>query len=479
MPEIKEKIPRSEKIYKKEKNNIHLLQKKYNWCIIFTLYGFFISESREPGMNKNILCLSRITCVLFILTALTVFLPAFVFSSGIEETGNISRLVTSNNPDYYSVIETNGDTFSARGTYKNDRPVSAGISGVRSSVQFHAESDGSYRAEISFKPPVSAYYDFYIHLESGVYLTYLMKYDNGWYFPDNGLETINAQRVEKASEAPDIAAAYYISVNADKNEIESTIDELKKIVEEVCGDEPDDYKKAYLLNRWIADNIYYDHDAAETSVTLETVAIHNVLEKRRTTCAGFANTYSALLELAGIRSLNLKGAAIAGEITYETLTTGGENHEFSAFWYEKQNRWVYADSCWSGAGDYEKGVTSERITYDKYFDISGSAFALNHRVDKAEERHYSKALDAVEKGDTQEPTSEPEDTISETTDNNVIPDNTFPPSTSNIKNNDDSDKGEKSIVPLIIGLAGILIIGAGVIIAVNNNKKQKKERTKK
>lgn len=397
------------------------------------------------------------------------------------ETGNYSRLVTNNNPDFYSVIETKGDKIQIRGVLKSDPAKSVRISGVSGKEDFHSESDGSYTAELEVKPINGGYYDLYIILNSGVVMTYQMKYTDGWYIPDNGLSRLNDAKLEKAYTAPAEAALYYLSANSDKAEAESALSQIKDIVAEVCGDETDDYKKAYLLNRWVADNIYYDHDAADTSVTLDTVAIYNVLERKRTTCAGYANTYSALLEEAGIRSVNIKGAAVAGEVTFDTLPDARENHEFTAFWYEEQNRWVYADACWSGAGDYRDGSYTERITYDKYFDVASEAFSLNHRVDKVEERNYKKALETL--GNQEKPDSSviPENTDATVTDeiavlggaSNTTAASAAPPRTTAVNTQPESSgSGGNQIFPfVIIGFTGALIIAIGIILAVRSRKK--------
>ena len=223
---------------------------------------------------------------------------------------------------------------------------------------------------------------------------------------------------------------------------------------------------------WIGDNIYYDHVAAETSVTMDTVAVHNVLERRRTTCAGFANTFSALLETAGIRSVNLKGAAVAGDITYPDLPTGTENHEFSAFWYEKEQRWVYCDACWTSNNHYRgEEYETEINNRTKYFDVTGEAFALNHRIDKAEERFYTKALTALTP-ETKETETEPETEAStEKKTEKESAENTAGAITAADENKIEPD-AETNLAPyIILGLTGVMVIGAGIILAVQKNKK--------
>lgn len=407
-----------------------------------------------------------------------------------ENIGKLSHLVTSNNPDNYAVIDVNGDTVTARGKYTSDTPYCIDFSGAQpTSNTFKTGGNGEFTAELTCKPLENGYYTFYIGFSSNAAMTYLMMYDDrGWHIPDNNLSVLNAGKLNNIRQTEPIAAAYYISPTGDKTEIKETMEKIQTIANQMCDGVEDDYQKAYLLNRWIADNIYYDHDAADTEVTIETVALSNVLENHRTTCAGYANLFCALLEVEGIRSVNLKGAAVAGDVTYETLTTGVENHEFTAFWYEEQNRWVYVDSCWSGAGDYENGQYSDRITYDKYFDITGEAFSLNHRVDKVEERFYTKALAAVEANEatqilqTEEATkyenadsTNSDNTLttdkSEKTDNTPIGDSK---PVTNGKDENSSSKENENITPyIIIGALGVIAVIAGIILAVKKYKKNK------
>lgn len=401
--------------------------------------------------------------------------------------GRLSHLVTTNNPDNYAVIDTEGDKITVRGKFTSDNPFMIDIFDTScQSNDFKREGGGAFSGELICKPLENGYYNFYIGFDSKLAMTYLLKYDEkGWHIPDNNLNAKNAEKLKHIREADPMAAAYYISPTADKQQIKDTMEKIEAIAHQVCDGVEDDYQKAYLLNRWIADNIYYDHDAAETEVTIETVALCNVLDLHRTTCAGYANLLCALLEVEGIRSVNLKGAAVAGDITYETLTTGGENHEFSAFWYEKQQRWVYADACWSGAGDYKNGKYENNTTYDKYFDVTGEAFSLNHRIDKVEERHYTKALEALEQqtaavssDNTETADTTPSSETAEITENTSKPTITAEPVTKDSSNeqnpsnpnNDKKEDGFNTVLCVIICVIGAFIIVLGVILAVKRKK---------
>ena len=426
---------------------------------------------------KKLLYIINLFIVLGTLTLFSATAFAENETVDLSETKDLRRLVTSNYKDAFMTIDTDGDQIKVSGVFKDDRPNYMWFPLVDDSHnELHCESDGTFSGTLTATPFENGYYNFVVRFESRLLYSYTLKYNDGWSVPDNGIAEANDKKLKNISEAPAIAAAYYLSVEADEAEIEETLAELEAIVNEVCGDETDDYIKAMKLIFWIGDNIYYDHVAAETSVTMDTVAIHNVLERRRTTCAGFANTYSALLEIAGIRSVNLKGAAVAGEIEYPELPTGTENHEFSAFWYEKEQRWVYCDACWTSNGHYRDGeYQSEINNRTKFFDVTSQCFALNHRADKAEERFYTKALAAV-RGEETTTAAETEPSVpkteeeaeSTTTADTTETEKTTPASTRNESKNNENN----NLTPyIIIGLTGVMVIGAGIILAVQKNKK--------
>lgn len=379
-------------------------------------------------------------------------------------------LEITRNPDCYAEITVEGDHFTVDGRSVKDPVHSIGFSRGEvemSNFEFTAGEDYTFHAEFDAVTS-EEWCNFCLVCDSKLLMTYRIQHDeNGWYFPDNGLAKQNAEKLENIQLAIPEAAAYYISQTADEEEIQATLASLEEIVQEVCGDEEDEYVKAYLLFRWEVKNIYYDKDAAETEVTLDTVAVHNVLERRRTTCAGYSNTYCALLETAGIRSVNLKGAASTGAVLYEELLTIGENHEFTAFWYEAENRWVYVDPTWGSNGRYENGVYRyEYPPVDRYFDVTDEALALNHRIDKVEERHYTEVLQTEE--ETEETTTQPPETEetqgTETT--TTATTTTRPPVTTQTET---APKGSYAVYA-VTGIAGVAIVITGIILLTRNKK---------
>lgn len=406
----------------------------------------------------------KMTCAFAVVLGIT--LPAYDTDAYAADSG-FTHFLTSHDPDSCADITIEGNHFTVEGRVAGDTVTGVKFSTDRVHItgyEFTAGDDSTFHAEFDAEYS-GGWCELWLVKESLLVMGYRIHHDkSGWYFPDNGLAKLNAEKLENILTAAPEASAYYISQTADPVEIEETLAQLEQVVREVCGDEQDDYMKALLLYRWISDNFYYDKDAAAAGVTLDTVAIHNVLERRRTTCAGFANTYCAMLEIAGIRSVNLKGSSVASGVTYDELLTAGENHEFTAFWYGAESRWVYADPTWGRSGIYENGkYTNGYPSTEKYFDETDEAFALKHRIDKVEERSYLAALNNAEETEetADEPcvNDEPQDTEETTT-------TTRPPATA--QNDEPKQNGNNIVIYIVIGAAGVAIVITGVILAVKN-----------
>lgn len=350
-----------------------------------------------------------------IFSALLIFVFAFGLSTNAYGAGqnkfNFSRtnlLRTSYNPEHYSLFQIDGDTIYARGKYTDDRIKKIFIPHYEdriTSYKMSIESDGSYEAEIVCSTSMD-FESIGVQLTSGAVMTYIMYHDEGWFFPDNGLSEKNRQVFDSITDASPESVGYYMSETADAHEISVVQEQIKLISDSVVDGIEGDYEKARALCRYVADHFYYDCDARDTSVTEANVALTNILKTSRTICIGFADLYCALLQAQGIDAVNIVGGSV-DDLSYENLTDGVQNHEFTAFFYEEENRWVWVDSCWCGSGDYKNGEYVDKITHEKYFDISDEALALNHRADYAQRRNFFTAKasekDLTSKTDTEAP----------------------------------------------------------------------------
>ncbi len=339
--------------------------------------------------------ISLFLCFAVIFAALYCYMIVSYSESSNEPPGRVNLVRTSFNEESYSLFEAQGSKIQARGRYANDRIRKLYIHNyedVSGTYSMRVGDGGTYEAELNVVPDEGEQ-RLVVQLTSGVKLSYVIFYspNRGWYFPDNGLSEKNRRVFDHIYEAPDEAAALYLSASEDAGEVQFALSKIRELTESITAGIDDDYQKARAISAYIAEHLYYDHDARNTDVDLDTIALYNVLHSYKTVCAGFANLFCAMCEAAGIDAVNIKGGVTTDEITYAMLTDGKQNHEFAAFFYEKQDRWVWADACWDGSSDYEDGEYKKGLTKEMYFDVCDSVLSFNHRADKAERRHYFSA----------------------------------------------------------------------------------------
>ncbi len=360
--------------------------------------NFIARLSLEGRVKLIIICLAAFTAILFIFTVRA-------YSEDVPEPPGRTNLIrTSYSTDNYSVFECSGSTVAARGRYTPDRVRRLYIDKYEEytgSYSMNASEDGSYNAELSMKPEKGEHL-LVVQLSSGALMKYRIYYNdtNGWYFPVNGLDEQNRGVFDHIFDAPAEASALYLSPSADAGEINTALEQIELLTETVTGGIEDDYSKARAISRFISEKVYYDFDAAGTDADLGTIALCNVLKNSRTVCGGFANLFCAMAEAAGLDAVNIKGGVTHSTqpnvVTYAQLGDGRQNHEWAAFYYPAEERWVWVDACWDGAGDYKGGEWKPGKPKYMYFDISDEAFSLNHRADKAERRLYFSAKTETE-----------------------------------------------------------------------------------
>lgn len=164
---------------------------------------------------------------------------------------------------------------------------------------------------------------------------------------------------------------------------------IKKLSDEICAGADSETEKAYLIAKWEAENIYYDHDAAKNNVDENVISLVNVLSLKRTTCAGYSNLFTALCEAQGIMSVNLRGGVLnSDEYTIETIPT---NHEWNAAYCD--GVWRFYDVTWASYNTYIDGEYSHNEDIDENC-IGMDFYKMSElrRVDKADYRNFYAAL---------------------------------------------------------------------------------------
>lgn len=414
--------------------------------------------------------------VILIITLIALLFSAVFFTVPVSaeeaqplfSTRNLLR--TSNDSENYSIIMTEGDSISVKGKYRDAHSIKLKVlcNAEPSGYSFRNSGDGSFEAEITVKPPKNSGYLLLITLNGEIEKRCNIQYNNGWCFVDNRIEDDNLEALGNIFEAEDEACCLYLDADGDPERIEFVREQLRLIAKDVTSGIEDDLEKARALEKYVSENFCYDHDAKATSVSLDSIALDTVLRDRRSVCMGISNLYAALLEASGIKAVNIKGASVYQETPY-TLPTEGQNHEWTAFFYEKENRWVWVDPVWDGLGDYKKGEYIYGKYHGTYFDITDFAFSINHRADKAERRAYFDT-EIPESFYTEESETEAPKTETAAEETTVTTAETTAPEVkeqleSQVSELMESAYGGEDNTPLIVA-AIILVVGIAALIAV-------------
>lgn len=155
--------------------------------------------------------------------------------------------------------------------------------------------------------------------------------------------------------------------------------------QEIVGDETDDYTKVFLLNQWVAENIYYDYDALN-GLSERITDSAGVLEYRRSVCEGYAKLLRDLILAQGIPAIYSLNDAVNSS-SYALTTSGGESHAHTEAYVD--GRWIVMDATWDSNNKYQNGVYSSQAPNGFfYFDITPEVFALDHKITARDTKDY-------------------------------------------------------------------------------------------
>lgn len=437
--------------------------------------------------------INRKTPALF-LALITLFaLPTFCFAESndnssdeiVKKPEKCYELVTGENEEYYSKITINSRSVLVEGCYKND-PVTdisfQNCSTVSSTLKVN--DDGTFSSVLNPSESFGNSDRLVITLKSGARLSYLIMYDDNRYFPDNKLGEQNLSVLEKAVPTSAKSWAGYVTDELTEESVKQTLDEIAYLADYIAGDIKDEYKKLEAIAKWVSDNIYYDCDARENSVTQSEICIKNVLKSRKTVCVGYSALFSALCEAQGLYVVNVKGTVTSDTVDYSELADGPVNHEWCAALID--DRWIWVDCVWNSNLKFKNNeFTSLGANTEMYFDISPLALSFDHCAYLAEKRYYFRAGEYFNQSDETAPDSRNESTPSADTSVSAetsaaatkpqtytAPEN-YSPVTSDVHAQEDSPDNTNSLI-LIAVLS--LFVTAGIVINVINIRQIRKNK---
>lgn len=437
--------------------------------------------------------INRKTPALF-LALITLFaLPTFCFAESndnssdeiVKKPEKCYELVTGENEEYYSKITINSRSVLVEGCYKNDpvTDISFQNCGTVSST-LKVNDDGTFSSVLNPSESFGNSDRLVITLKSGARLSYLIMYDDNRYFPDNKLGEQNLSVLEKAVPTSAKSWAGYVTDELTEESVKQTLDEIAYLADYIAGDIKDEYKKLEAIAKWVSDNIYYDRDARENSVTQSEICIKNVLKSRKTVCVGYSALFSALCEAQGLYVVNVKGTVTSDTVDYSELADGPVNHEWCAALID--DRWIWVDCVWNSNLKFKNNeFTSLGANTEMYFDISPLALSFDHCAYLAEKRYYFRAGEYFNQSDETAPDSRNESTPSADTSVSAetsaattkpqiytAPEN-YTPVTSDVHAQEDSPDNTNSLI-LIAVLS--LFVTAGIVINVINIRQIRKNK---
>lgn len=437
--------------------------------------------------------INRKTPALF-LALITLFaLPTFCFAESndnssdeiVKKPEKCYELVTGGNEEYYSKITINSRSVLVEGCYKNDPVTNISFQNCGTvSSTLKVNDDGTFSSVLNPSESFGNSDRLVITLKSGARLSYLIMYDDNRYFPDNKLSEQNQSVLEKAVPTSAKSWAGYVTDELTEEGVKQTLDEVAYLADYIAGDIKDDYKKLEAIAKWVSDNIYYDRDARENSVTQSEICIKNVLKSRKTVCVGYSALFSALCEAQGIYVVNVKGTVTSDTVNYSDLADGPVNHEWCAALID--DRWIWVDCVWNSNLKFENNkFKSMGANTQMYFDISPLALSFDHCAYLAEKRYYFRAGEYFSRSDETTTDSRNESTPSADTSVSAetstaatkpqtytAPEN-YLPVTSDVHAQKDSSDNANSLI--LITVLSLFVI-AGIVINVINIRQIRKNK---
>lgn len=302
-------------------------------------------------------------------------------SENSSDTGSENTYPINVGYECYLTIEDGGVFV----RYGKDSEVVRVICGDRDKF---SEENGIVTAKLDLSDVRNGYFDVYIVDKFSSSHNVRLFMDNGKVqFPEvSDVAENNSSTAENPTELTFAQTVRYITKSGSAKGAAEILDEVKKISDEICEGITDDYDKLRAISDWVADNIYYDHEAYDSGNMEECVTLEYMLDKHASVCGGYATFTSALCEAQGIYCVNIDGEAINTARCFAELKHGN-HHEWNYAVIDGRGIWV--DSGWNSYNNlYSGGRYSHGGIGGFYFDIGNDVFALDHKVNTAALRNY-------------------------------------------------------------------------------------------
>lgn len=166
--------------------------------------------------------------------------------------------------------------------------------------------------------------------------------------------------------------------------------ELNAKAHEITADCKTDREKAYAINNWVAENVYYDYDYYKHGTKeYPSLLAYDVFETGIAVCAGYSSLMTAMCRAVGIPCRTVNGESIYENSYFsEKDPTTLENAGLHA-WNEiyLDGKWCMCDVTWDSANIYEYGEKIFAPTDNRYFDLDLKTFSIRHYIVRYKENY--------------------------------------------------------------------------------------------
>lgn len=125
-------------------------------------------------------------------------------------------------------------------------------------------------------------------------------------------------------------------------------EKIDAMAKKIVGSETDERKKAYLLYKWVGNNINYDwgkyNNVVNKISNSDKFGAIPAFETRQGICEDYSDLYVAMAKAVG-----LKVRIIVGQ-GYSMGYWGG--HAWNEVYIPKENKWIPIDATWAKGGDF-------------------------------------------------------------------------------------------------------------------------------
>ena len=159
-------------------------------------------------------------------------------------------------------------------------------------------------------------------------------------------------------------------------------EEMVQLSNEIVGSEIDEYRKLYLLNYWVADNIFYDFDYFYSNEGVLYTNAEDVYGQGRSVCAGYANLLQTLVQAQGIPCKQAYtysvGDGTIGYFNESNCNIASSNHAHVEAYID--GRWVIMDPTWDSNNRYEDGEYHYKEPTIRFFDVTLDYLSFSHKI---------------------------------------------------------------------------------------------------